>query len=188
MTEASLHFGQLILKGPFGMASAGNSFEKPHLGHVTAIFSIYLLDRIDVCCIIYEKSLKFKHFSHYFKKAGGLMDSKLSLSVDKGLAGQVMNIEGLVSYQEGAVVSKTLLNKKAGTITLFAFDKGQGLSEHTAPYDATVQIVDGEAEITISGKVQTAKKGEMLIMPANEPHSLLSVERFKMVLIMIRSA
>jgi quercetin dioxygenase-like cupin family protein len=116
------------------------------------------------------------------------MDSKLSLSADKGLHGQVVNIEGLVSYQEGAVVSKTLLNKKAGTITLFAFDKGQGLSEHTAPYDATVQIVDGEAEITVSGKAQTVKKGEMLIMPANEPHSLLAVERFKMVLIMVRSA
>ena len=116
------------------------------------------------------------------------MDSKLSLSADKGLTGLVVNIEGLVSYQEGAVVSKTLLNKQAGTITLFAFDKGQGLSEHTAPYNATVQIVDGEAEITVSGKAQTVKKGEMLIMPANEPHSLLALERFKMILIMIRSA
>ena len=116
------------------------------------------------------------------------MDSKLSLSADKGLTGQVVNIEGLVSYQEGVVVSKTLLNKKAGTITLFAFDKGQGLSEHTAPYDATVQIVDGEADITVSGKARKVKKGEMLIMPANEPHSLAAVERFKMVLIMIRSA
>ena len=116
------------------------------------------------------------------------MDSKLSLSADKGIVGQAVNIEGLVSYQEGAVVSKTLLNKKAGTITLFAFDKGQGLSEHTAPYDATVQVVDGEAEITVSGKARTVRKGDMLIMPANEPHSLFAAERFKMVLIMIRSA
>ena len=116
------------------------------------------------------------------------MNTKLSLSADKGLTGKVVNIDGLISYQEDAVVSKTLLNKKSGTITLFAFDKGQGLSEHTAPYDATVQIVDGEAQITISGKAQTVKRGDMLIMPANEPHSLLAVERFKMVLIMIRSS
>lgn len=113
------------------------------------------------------------------------MESKLS---DKGLAGQVVNVEGLVSYQEGSVVSKTIVDKKVGTVTLFAFDKGQGLSEHTAPYDAIVQLIDGEAEITVSGKAQRVSKGEMFILPANEPHALVAVERFKMLLIMIRSA
>jgi len=116
------------------------------------------------------------------------MESKLALTADKGFTGQVLNIEELVSYQEGSVVSKTLVNKKVGTVTLFAFDKGQGLSEHTAPYDAMVQVVDGETEITVSGKAQRVSKGEMLIMPANEPHALVAIERFKMLLIMIRSA
>ena len=114
------------------------------------------------------------------------MDSKLNS--DKGLTGQVVNVEGLVSYQEGSVVSKTIVDKKVGTVTLFAFDKGQGLSEHTAPYDAIVQLIDGKAEITVSGKAQRVSKGEMLILPANEPHALVAVERFKMLLIMIRSA
>ena len=114
------------------------------------------------------------------------MDSKLG--ADKGLTGQVVKIEGLVSYQEGSVVSKTIVDKKVGTVTLFAFDKGQGLSEHTAPYDAIVQLIDGEAEITVSGKAQRVSKGEMIILPANEPHALVAVERFKMLLIMIRSA
>lgn len=115
------------------------------------------------------------------------MDEKLSLSKDKGLVGKVVGLEGLVVYQDDAVVSKTLLKKSAGTVTLFSFDKGQGLSEHTAPFDAMVVIVDGSAEITVSGVRQTVSKGEMLIMPAGEPHSLLAAERFKMALIMIRS-
>jgi quercetin dioxygenase-like cupin family protein len=114
------------------------------------------------------------------------MDSKLG--ADKGLTGQVVNVEGLVSYQKDSVVSKTIVDKKVGTVTLFAFDKGQGLSEHTAPYDAIVQLIDGKAEITVSGKAQRVLKGEMIILPANEPHALVAVERFKMLLIMIRSA
>lgn len=93
----------------------------------------------------------------------------------------------LIAYQEGSVVSKTLLDKKTGTITLFAFDKGQGLSEHTAPFDAFVQVVEGEAEITISGERFQVSQGQAIIMPANEPHALKATESFKMALVMIRS-
>ena len=93
----------------------------------------------------------------------------------------------LVEYQEGAVVSRTLSKKDTGTITFFAFDKGQGLSEHTAPFDAMVQVLDGSVEITISGTVHTVGAGEILIMPADEPHGLKAPERFKMLLTMIRS-
>jgi quercetin dioxygenase-like cupin family protein len=92
----------------------------------------------------------------------------------------------LIEYQEASVVSRTLIDKKAGTVTLFAFDEGQGLSEHTAPYDAMVQIIDGEAEITIAGKKHQVKEGEMIIMPANKPHALKATKRFKMLLTMIR--
>jgi len=93
----------------------------------------------------------------------------------------------LVDYQEGSVVSKTLMEKKTGTVTLFAFGQGQGLSEHTAPFDAMVCVLDGEGEITISGVPAVVKQGEMIIMPANEPHALRATQRFKMMLIMIRS-
>lgn len=93
----------------------------------------------------------------------------------------------MVDYQEGSVVSKTIINKKTGTVTLFAFHKGQGLSEHKAPYDALVQILDGKAEIKISGKPHTLTKGEMIIMPANEPHALTAADNFKMLLTMIKS-
>ncbi|WP_455368144.1 cupin domain-containing protein [[Eubacterium] cellulosolvens] len=93
----------------------------------------------------------------------------------------------LVSYQPDAVVSRTLVDKKVGTVTLFAFDKGQGLSEHTTPFDALVEILDGESEITISGKRHRIKAGEMILMPANESHALKAVKRFKMILTMIRS-
>jgi len=92
----------------------------------------------------------------------------------------------LADYQEGSVVSRTIINKKTGTVTFFAFDEGQGLSEHTAPFDALVYILDGEAEITISGKPVKVSEGEMLIMPANQPHALKAVKRFKMVLTMVR--
>lgn len=93
----------------------------------------------------------------------------------------------LTEYQKGAVVSRTIVDKKAGTVTLFAFDEGQGLSEHTAPFDALVYALDGEAEIVISGKTFRVKEGEMIIMPANKPHALKAVKNFKMVLVMIRS-
>jgi quercetin dioxygenase-like cupin family protein len=100
---------------------------------------------------------------------------------------QVTNLSGMVEYQKGSVVSRTLIDKKAGTITLFSFDKGQGLSEHTAPFNALVHILDGEAEISISGKPFHLQAGEMIIMPANKPHALKAVEQFKMMLVMIRS-
>jgi quercetin dioxygenase-like cupin family protein len=99
---------------------------------------------------------------------------------------QSLNLADLIDYQMGSVVSRTLIDKKTGTVTLFAFDEGQGLSEHTAPFDAFVHIIDGEAEITISGKSITVKGGELVIMPANEPHALRAPEKFKMILIMIR--
>jgi quercetin dioxygenase-like cupin family protein len=100
---------------------------------------------------------------------------------------QVKTLTQLVDYQEGTVVSRTLIDRKTGTVTLFAFDKGQGLSEHTAPFDALVCILDGEVEITISGNPFVLKQGEMIIMPAGEPHALKAMTPFKMMLTMIRS-
>jgi len=102
------------------------------------------------------------------------------------LISQPSQLIALADYQEGSVVSRTIINKKTGTVTFFAFDEGQGLSEHTAPFDALVYILDGEAEITISGKAVKVSEGEMLIMPANQPHALKAVKRFKMVLTMVR--
>jgi quercetin dioxygenase-like cupin family protein len=100
---------------------------------------------------------------------------------------QPAKFSDLIAYQEGSVVSRTIIDKKAGTVTLFAFDESQGLSEHTAPFDALVHILDGEAEVTISGKPHLLKKGEMMIMPANQPHALKAIARFKMVLTMVRA-
>ena len=100
---------------------------------------------------------------------------------------KVASLSGQMDYQEGSVVSKTLIKKETGTVTLFAFDKGQGLSEHTAPFDALVCILEGEAEITISGSPYLLKTDEMIILPVNEPHSLKAISRFKMMLTMIRS-
>ena len=96
------------------------------------------------------------------------------------------NLESHVDYTDGSVVSKTLIKKSTGSITLFAFDAGQGLSEHKAPFDAVVTILDGQAEITIGGNAAIVKAGEMLIMPANITHALHAQERFKMLLVMIR--
>lgn len=103
------------------------------------------------------------------------------------LGAKATQLVDLIDYQEGAVVSRTLIDKEAGTVTLFAFDEGQGLSEHTAPYDAMVHVLDGEAKVAISGKAIIVKQGEMTIMPANQPHALYAVTRFKMLLTMIRS-
>ena len=103
------------------------------------------------------------------------------------LKAQATNLVNLIDYQEGSVVSRTLIDKKVGTLTLFAFDEGQGLSEHTAPFDAFVYILDGEAEVVISSKAHSVGTGEMIIMPANEPHSLKALEKFKMMLVMIRA-
>jgi quercetin dioxygenase-like cupin family protein len=104
------------------------------------------------------------------------------------LRAKLVQLASLVEYQQNSIVSRTLIDKKAGTVTLFSFDRGQGLSEHTAPYDALVQVIEGEAEIVISGNALHARAGDMVIMPAAEPHALTAIERFKMLLVMIRSS
>lgn len=103
------------------------------------------------------------------------------------LIGNALTLSELVAYNEGSVVSKTLIDKKIGTVTMFSFGAGQGLSEHTAPFDAFVQVVDGEAEVTINGEAQTVAAGQIIIMPANIPHELKAVKPFKMLLVMIRA-
>jgi quercetin dioxygenase-like cupin family protein len=103
------------------------------------------------------------------------------------LEAQPIRLADLIDYQEGSVVSRTIIDKKSGTVTLFAFDEGQGLSEHTAPYDAMVQVLEGDAKVTISGKTIMVKQGEMTIIPAKQQHALSAVTRFKMLLTMIRS-
>ncbi|NIM98315.1 MAG: cupin domain-containing protein [candidate division Zixibacteria bacterium] len=100
---------------------------------------------------------------------------------------QVKRMVDLIEYQQGSVVSREIIKGKTGTVTLFAFDQGQALSEHTAPFDALVLLLDGEAEIVISGKPFRLKSGEMIIMPANEPHALKALKKFKMLLVMIKS-
>lgn len=106
----------------------------------------------------------------------------------KGLPGaQVAKAAELVNYQDGAVVSREIVKKPTGNVTLFAFDEGQGLSEHTAPFDALAQVLEGEAEISISGQPHRMVGGEMILMPAGQPHALKAVQRFKMMLTMIRS-
>ena len=100
---------------------------------------------------------------------------------------QVRKLTELVDYQDGSVVSRTIVDRKTGTVTLFAFDEGQGLSEHTAPFDALVNVVDGEAEVTISGIPYRVKAGEMILMPAGAPHAVWAASRFEMMLTMIRS-
>ena len=103
------------------------------------------------------------------------------------LASQVLDLEGLVDYQDGAVVSRTIVKKSTGSVTLFAFDGGQTLSEHTSPFDAMVQILDGKGDFTIEGQPFHLSQGQVLIMPADKPHSVAASERFKMLLTMIRS-
>jgi quercetin dioxygenase-like cupin family protein len=100
---------------------------------------------------------------------------------------EVVRVSDLVNYQDGAVVSRTLVTRSTGTVTLFAFDEGQGLSEHTAPFDAVAQVLEGQAEIVVSGKPLRTTAGEAVLMPANQPHSLKALTRFKMLLTMIRS-
>jgi len=100
---------------------------------------------------------------------------------------KALNLKDTVDYQDKSVVSRQIVDKKAGSVTVFAFDLGQGLSEHTAPFDALVYILDGKAEVTISGRSQVVSAGEFIILPANRPHSLKAPEKFKMLLVMIRS-
>ena len=103
------------------------------------------------------------------------------------LEAKAADLSSLIDYQEGSVVSRTIIDKKTGTVTLFAFDEDQCLSEHTALYDAMVYVIEGEVDVTISGKSVKLKKGEMTIMPANQPHALAAKTRFKMLLTMIKS-
>ena len=103
------------------------------------------------------------------------------------IAPKVQKLTDLVGYQDGSVVSREIIRKSTGTVTLFAFDKGQGLSEHTAPFDALVQVVDGEVEVTISGKPYHLGQGDFVILPAGETHALKALSRFKMLLVMVRS-
>lgn len=103
------------------------------------------------------------------------------------LRGRALPAAGLVAYESGAVVSRALLKKPVGTVTLFSFDQGEGLSEHTAPFDALVQVLDGAAEVTVDGTAHRVSAGELIIMPAGKPHALKALERFKMMLVMIRA-
>ena len=103
----------------------------------------------------------------------------------ENLTGKILNPKDLIAYQDGSVVSRMIVYKKSGTLTLFAFDAGEGLSDHTAPYDAIATIIDGEAEITIEKEPFLLKEGQMNIMPANKPHALHAQQRFKMLLTMI---
>lgn len=100
---------------------------------------------------------------------------------------EVASLDDLVEYQVGSVVSRTIVDRQTGSVTLFAFDFGQGLSEHTVPYDALVCLIEGEAQIVISDKKFCLKEGQTIIMPANEPHALKAISRFKMLLVMIKS-
>ena len=108
-------------------------------------------------------------------------------SVLQACLGRAEQLDALVGYGEDSIVSKTILDKHAGTLTLFAFDRGQRLSEHTSPYDAVVQVVDGRARLTIGGQDTDVNAGELIIMPANVPHAVTAIERFKMLLIMVRT-
>ena len=109
-------------------------------------------------------------------------------SKPRGLSGaEVATAAELVNYQEGAVVSREIVKKPTGNVTVFAFDEGQGLSEHTAPFDALVQVLEGEVEIMISGESHRLSNGEMILMPAGERHALKALSRFKMILTMIRA-
>ncbi len=113
------------------------------------------------------------------------MDTKRDEGMQE-IKAKALRLSGLAEYQEGAVVSRTLIDKKIGTITIFAFDEGQGLSEHTAPFDALVYVIDGQAEVVIDGQARIVRAAEMIIMPANRPHALNARERFKMLLVLIK--
>ncbi|MBF8267969.1 MAG: Cupin 2, conserved barrel domain protein [Dehalococcoidia bacterium] len=114
------------------------------------------------------------------------MSSKEQPEIANPLAGGATPLSTLVEYQEQAIVSRTLVHKSAGTVTLFAFDSGQGLSEHTTPYDALVYVVEGKGKITVSGTAHMVRQGEVMMMPANHPHAVQALERFKMLLVMVR--
>ncbi len=99
---------------------------------------------------------------------------------------KIKKLVDMVNYQDGAVVSREIMNEKSGTVTVFAFDKGQSLSEHTAPFDAMVYLLEGEVEVTISGMPLLLRQGEMVVLPSNQPHALKAIKRFKMMLTMMK--
>jgi len=115
------------------------------------------------------------------------MDHNKNAKSSKNLTAQRINLTDIVNYQKGSIVSREIVKKKTGNVTIFAFDQGQGLSEHTAPFDALVYLLDGEAEILIADKPFHLQEGEMIILPANQPHALKALKKFKMMLVMIRS-
>ena len=115
------------------------------------------------------------------------MENEKTTAKAKFVPAQAAKAAGLVDYQPGSVVSREILKKSTGRVTLFAFDAEEGLTEHTSPFDALAQILEGEAEITISGKPHRVNQGELILMPAGQPHALKALKPFKMVLIMIRS-
>lgn len=114
------------------------------------------------------------------------MSNTESKPIDPRLVGTPFSYAGTVAYQDGAVVSRTIINKPAGTVTVFAFDKGERLSTHSAPFDALLQVVEGSGRITIEDQAYVVRAPESIIMPADRPHSVVAEERFKMVLVMIR--
>jgi quercetin dioxygenase-like cupin family protein len=116
-----------------------------------------------------------------------MTEKRAKASVLEACVAQAQNLNGLIEYAQDSIVSKTILDKPVGTITLFAFDEGQKLSEHTAPYDAVVQVIDGRGQLTIGGRQVAVAAGELVIMPGNVPHAVAAGERFKMLLTMVRS-
>jgi len=119
-------------------------------------------------------------------EGNAMTDEKKEHPSREELLGKVMRLKDLVAYQDGTVASRMIVFREAGNITLFSFDRGEGLSEHTAPFDAVVTILDGECEVWIAGETHRLKEGETIIFPANKPHALSAVTRFKMMLTMIR--
>jgi len=111
----------------------------------------------------------------------------MSKKTSSPLAAKASNLTDLIGYQDGAIVSRTLIDKKAGTVTLFAFDENQGLSEHIAPFDALLYVLEGEVAVTVADKPLSLKQGEATILPANQPHALTAKTRFKMLLTMIKA-
>jgi quercetin dioxygenase-like cupin family protein len=134
----------------------------------------------DILC-----KLEYHDFLIDYIKEGEVME-KQKITTDSKLIAQIGKLSELVKYQDGSVVSRTLIDKPNGTITLFAFAEGQGLSEHITPYDALVYVFDGETEIIISGTPLNLKAGQTTIMPANKPHALKAITHFKMMLVMIK--
>jgi quercetin dioxygenase-like cupin family protein len=130
------------------------------------------------------KEIKIVLFIYYVELEVNSMSKPINI---EQFWARPINAADFIEYQEGSVVSRTLISRPTGTVTLFAFDTDQGLSEHTAPFDAMVILLDGQAEITISGQPHLVSAGQIIIMPAGEPHALQAVEKFKMLLVMIKS-